>query len=183
MLKRLIVGLSVAAGLATWLPASGLADQPVIFDHGVDTFGPYPTNFCGVPGTAVDEFKFTYREDADGDFIVNEIFTGVFTATATGRSLEVHTASTAKVTATLGEGTITFVEHNAGVVIRFKIPNGPVLKAPDGTPILGAGVIDAVAVVDASTGELISLDETVHGPHPIRDGVDICGPAIAYLTS
>jgi hypothetical protein len=87
------------------------------------------------------------------------------------------------VTATLGEGTITFVEHNAGVVIRFKIPNGPVLKAPDGTPILGAGVIDAVAVVDASTGELISLEETVHGPHPIRDGVDICGPAIAYLTS
>jgi len=36
---------------------------------------------------------------------------------------------------------------------------------------------------EIATGDLISLRETVHGPHPFRDGVDICGPAIAYLTS
>jgi hypothetical protein len=44
-------------------------------------------------------------------------------------------------------------------------------------------LIDSVATFDIATGDLISLQETVHGPHPLREGVDICGPAIAYLTS
>jgi hypothetical protein len=46
--------------------------------------------------------------------------------------------------------------------------------------ILGAGSIDGVAVIDNATDDLISIQETVHGPHPLRDRVDICG---AYLTS
>ena len=37
--------------------------------------------------------------------------------------------------------------------------------------------------VDIATGDLVSLDETVYGPHPLGDGVDICTPAAAYLTS
>jgi len=37
--------------------------------------------------------------------------------------------------------------------------------------------------VDNATGDVISGSETVHGPHPLRDGVDICGPSIAYLMS
>jgi transposase-like protein len=41
----------------------------------------------------------------------------------------------------------------------------------------------SVAVIDNATGDLISIQETVHGPHPLRDGVDICGPSVAYLTS
>jgi hypothetical protein len=179
MLKRLIAAIAAAATL----PAVALADAPVFSDHGADVDGPYQTAFCGVPGTQVDEFKFTYREDADGEFIVNEIFVGTFTAAATGKSLELHSATTDKVSPIAGDGTITFVEHDAGLVIRFKIPNGPVLKDADGKPILGAGEISAVAVVDAASGELISLDESVHGPHPLRDGVDICGPAIDYLAS
>lgn len=183
MLKRLILGLAVVAGLAAAVPTIVLADQPVINEHGVDTDGPYASTFCGVPGTQVDQFRFNYREAADGSFLVNEIFTGVFTATATGRSLELHSASTGQVNPIPGDGTITFVEHDVGLVIRFKIPNGPVLQDVDGKPILGAGSVSSVAVIDLATGDLISVDETVHGPHPLRDGVDICGPAIAYLTS
>jgi hypothetical protein len=45
------------------------------------------------------------------------------------------------------------------------------------------GSIDSVAVIDKATRDLISIQETVHGPHPLRDGVDICGPSVAYLTS
>jgi hypothetical protein len=41
----------------------------------------------------------------------------------------------------------------------------------------------SVAVIDNATGGLISIQETVHGPHPLRDGVDVCGPRVAYLTS
>ena len=82
-----------------------------------------------------------------------------------------------------GDGTTTFTEKSAGLVIRFKVPNGPVLKDADGKPILGAGEASSVATIDNATGDLISLQETVHGPHPLRDGVDICTPSVAYLTS
>jgi hypothetical protein len=65
----------------------------------------------------------------------------------------------------------------------MKAANGGVLKDAEGKPILGAGSIDSVAVIDNATGDLISIQETVHGPQPLRDGVDICGPSVAYLTS
>jgi hypothetical protein len=29
----------------------------------------------------------------------------------------------------------------------------------------------SVAVIDNATDDLISIQETVHGPHPLRDGV------------
>ena len=35
-----------------------------------------------------------------------------------------------------GDGTVTFSEHTAGLVLRFKILNGPVLKDADGKPIM-----------------------------------------------
>ena len=57
------------------------------------------------------------------------------------------------------------------------------LKDADGKPILGAGSVDAVVTIDNATGDIISIQESVHGPHPLRDGVDICGPSVAYLTS
>ena len=83
-----------------------------------------------------------------------------------------------------GDGTTTFTEHSSGLVIRFKIPNGPVLKDVDGKPILGAGSVDAVLTIDNTTGDIVSIEgERFDGPHPLRDGVDICGPSVAYLTS
>ena len=53
----------------------------------------------------------------------------------------------------------------------------------DGKPILGAGSVDSVVTIDNATGDIVSIQESVHGPHPLRDGVDICGPWVAYLTS
>jgi hypothetical protein len=82
-----------------------------------------------------------------------------------------------------GDGTTTFTEHVAGLAIRFKIPGGGVLKDADGRPILGAGSIDSVLTIDNATGEIVSGTEAVHGPHPLHDGVDICGPSVAYLLS
>jgi hypothetical protein len=123
-------------------------------------------------------------EDATGGFLVNEIFHGVFTATATGKSLELAGAGVATVGVTdNGDGTVTFDEQNTGLVLQFKIVNGPVLKDADGKPLLGAGILTSTATVDIATDELLSIEESWHGPHPLRDGVDICGPAIAYLTS
>jgi len=82
-----------------------------------------------------------------------------------------------------GDGTTTFTEHTSGLAVTFRIPGGPILKDAESKPLLGAGVIDTSVTIDNATGDIISSSETIHGPHPIRDGVDVCTPTIAYLTS
>ena len=182
---RMKIAMAAAVvAVAAAIPAVGLAGQPVVRDHESFVDGPNPTNFCGIDGTQTDAVTFTFRADASGAFHATEQFRGVFTANATGRQLELAGSGVDMgVGVDNGDGTTTFTEHTAGMAIRFKIPNGPVLKDADGKPILGAGTIDSVVTVDNATGDIISASETVHGPHPLRDGVDICGPSIAYLTS
>ena len=179
-----IAAVAAVLAAAAAIPAVGLAGKPVVRDHESVVDGPFPTSFCGVVGSEVDTGTFTFREDASGAFHATESFRNVVTASSTGKSLEYGNADLDMGAGVdNGDGTVTFTEHTAGLVLRFKILNGPVLKDADGKPIIGAGVIDTVATFDIATGDLISLQETAHGPHPLRDGVDICGPAIAYLTS
>jgi hypothetical protein len=182
--RRLAVAAMVVAGAAA-VPAAGLAGKPVIFDHGSFVDGPHPAGVCGVvEGTQVDSGTFTFRMDANGVFHATEIGKSVFTASSTGRSVEfAHAGMDMGTGIDNGDGTVTFTEHSAGLAVTFRILNGPILKDADGKPLIGAGEVDAVATVDIATGDLISLQETYHGPHPLRDGVDVCGPTIAYLTS
>ena len=166
------------------VPAIAVAGKPVVFEHDSFVDGPFASNFCGVPGTSIESGTFTFRLDANDAFHATGVFTSVFTATATGRSLETSSASVDMGVGTdNGDGTITFEEQGAGLVLKFQIPKGPVLKDADGKPLIGAGSTDAVVTIDSATGDIISFEESWHGPHPLRDGVDICGPAIAYLTS
>ena len=180
---RMYIAAAVVA-VAAAIPAVGLAGQPVVRDHESFVDGPYATDFCGVDGTQIDTGTFTFRQDASGAFHATSTFKGVFTASATGKSLELSGTGVDMGTGVdNGDGTFTFAEQTRGLALKFKIPNGPVLKDADGKPLLGAGLLDSVATFDIATGDLISYQETFHGPHPLRDGVDICGPAIAYLTS
>jgi hypothetical protein len=80
-----------------------------------------------------------------------------------------------------GDGTFSFVANGTGLVLQFKIPNGPLLKDADGKPLRGAGELTTTDIFDAATGDYITTTESWHGPHPLRDGVDICGPSVAYL--
>jgi hypothetical protein len=179
-----IAAVAAVVAVAAAIPAVGVAGQPVVRDHESVVEGPFPSSFCGVDGSEIDTGTFTFRQDASGAFHATESFRNVFTASSTGRSLEFSFANVDMGAGVdNGDGTFTFTEHSAGLVLKFKILNGPVLKDADGKPIIGAGVIDTVATFDIATGDLISIQETVHGPHPLRDGVDICGPSIAYLTS
>lgn len=184
-LTGLVVAVVGLAALAIVVPTVGLAGPPAVNEHGTDTEGPYAADFCGVPGTEVDTFGFHFMLNSSGDaFIGTEIFNGVFTATATGKSLELSSASTDKGALTdNGDGTATFSEQTTGLVLQFKIPHGPVLKDADGKPILGAGILNSAVTFDLASGDVISVEESWSGPHPLRDGVDICGPAIEYLTS
>jgi hypothetical protein len=181
---RIAIAVAVVA-VAAMVPASGLAGQPVISDHGSFVDGPNPDNWCGsVDGTSTFYGTFTFRQDASGAFHGTEAVKGIFTASGTGKSLELMDAGVDMGTGVdNGDGTTTFTEKSAGLAIRFKIPNGPVLKDVDGQPILGAGEASAVVTIDNATGDVISFQQTVHGPHPLHDGVDICGPSVAYLTS
>ena len=181
-----IVMLAAAIAAAAALPAASLGNQPVVRDH--ETWAPFPTepgDWCGtVNGTWSGSGTFTFREDAAGVFHATELERSVFTADGTGKSIELQSAGVDMGTGIdNGDGTITFTEHTAGLAITFKIPGGPILKDANGKPLLGAGVINFVATFDIATGDLISIQETVHGPHPFRDGVDVCTPTIAYLTS
>jgi hypothetical protein len=183
---RVFVALAATAALAVALPALGLAGSPVVNGHFSFTSDPYAHSWCGVvDGTAVDSVVEHFWQDASGQFIDNVRFTSVFTATASGKSVESSAATTTKVNGPIdnGNGTFSFVASGTGLVLQFKIPNGPVLKDADGKPLRGAGELTTTDIFDAATGDYISTTESWHGPHPLRDGVDICGPSVAYLTS
>jgi hypothetical protein len=178
-----IVAAVLAAAAA--LPAAGFAAKPVISDHGSFVDGPEPGDWCGaVLGTWSGSGTFSFREDASGDFHATQVVRSVFTATATGKSIELQGAGLDMGTGIdNGDGTVTFTERNAGLALTVRILGGPILKDADGKPLIGAGVVDSVATFEIASGDLVSFEETWHGPHPLRDGVDICTPATAYLTS
>ena len=172
---RLFGALAAVATVAVAVPAVGLAGPPIVN-------GPYPQTWCGaVEGTAVDTIVVDYSREQAGLFRENFRVTHIFTATATGKSLESSSAGMGTATAIdNGDGTTTFVGSNAGLALRFKIPNGPVMKDANGKPLIGAGESSSTETYDAA-GNFISGAFSFHGPHPLAEGVDICGPSVAYL--
>ena len=172
---RLFGALATVATVAVAVPALGLAGPPIVN-------GPYPETWCGaVGGTAVDTIAVDYSREQAGLFRENFRVTHIFTATATGKSIESSSAGMGTATAIdNGDGTTTFVGSNAGLALRFKIPNGPVLKDANGKPLIGAGESSSTETYDAA-GNFISGTFSFHGPHPLAEGVDICGPSVAYL--
>ena len=80
-------------------------------------------------GTQTDVGVFTFTQDAQGAFHATTSIRSVFTASGTEKQLELAEAGVDMGTGVdNGDGTTTFTEHSSGLVIRFKIPNGPVLK-------------------------------------------------------
>jgi hypothetical protein len=174
---QLFVALAAAAAVAVAVPALGLAGPPVVSE-------PQPGDWCGVvPGTFVDTVATEFSRDAGRNVIEHVRFTSVFTATATGKSIVSSSANTARSTGPIdnGDGTISFVTQMTGLLLKFQIPNGPVLKAANGEPIRSAGVLTVEDIFDAATGDYVTTTESFHGPHLQRQGVDICGPSVAYL--
>jgi hypothetical protein len=178
-----LTGLAAVLSLALMV-SSASATQPVIRFHlGPVTSDPFPETWCGVvDGTAVTTVVEEFRQDASGSFIDNVRFTSVFTATATGKSIESSGGGLSKVSVIdNGDGTITFAGKDAGLALFFKIPGGPLLKAADGEPLRSAGVFNSTETFDIATGDLLSFTSSFHGPHLVAEGVDVCGPSVAYL--
>jgi hypothetical protein len=150
--------------------------QRTITDH------PDPEPWCEeVEGTAVETTVVQIRQDARGTWLQNARSTTVFTATATGKSIEYSTAGLVRLSEIdNGDGTTTFVSKRAGLDLRFKIANGPVLRSATGQPLRRTGEHVSSTTIDTSTGELVSFTDSVHGPDPFEDD-EVCGPTVAYL--
>src|SRR5919197_1215315 len=171
LLATLVV---VAAALTAATSALGWQGPPVVNEQFRPPPDVHPLTWCGeVQGTAVDTIVEHYMQDASGNIIDNVRFTRVFTATATRKSIVSSASTSAKSEGPIdnGDGTISFVTAL----------NGPVLKAANGEPIRSAGVLIIEDVFDAESGDYITTNESFNGPHLGREGVDICGPSVAYL--
>ena len=174
----------VAAALTAATSALGWQGPPVVNEQFRPPPDVHPLTWCGqVEGTAVDTVVEHYMQDASGNIIDNVRFSRLFTATATGKSIGSSASSTERSIGPIdnGDGTISFGTQITGLVLKFQIPGGPVLKAANGEPIRSAGVLIIEDVFDAESADYITTNESFNGPHLGREGVDICGPSVAYL--
>ena len=173
-----VVSLATAASVLAWQGPPAVNEQ---FRPPPDV---HPATWCGqVQGTAVDTIVEHYMQDASGNIIDNVRFSRIFTAAATGKSIISSASITAKSEGPIDNrnGTISFVTAMNGLALKFQIPNGPVLKTADGEPLRSAGVLTFEDVFDAATGDYITTNVSFEGPHLGAEGVDICGPSLAYL--
>jgi hypothetical protein len=172
-----VVSLAAAASALAW-------QGPPVTNEQFRAVTIHPATWCGeVQGTAVDTTVEHYMQDASGNIIDNVRFTRVFTATATGKSIISSASTTEKSSGPIdnGDGTVSYVTALDGLALKFQIPNGPVLKSADGEPLRSAGVLVFEDLFDAASGDYITTNVSFQGPHLGAEGVDICGPSVAYL--
>jgi hypothetical protein len=168
--RHLLLAFAGAAALTATVPA--LAAAPVINEHFSFTSDPYAQNWCGIEGTSVDRVVGHFKLDASGASIDNIQSKSLFTATASGESMEIHITGVVKVSAPIdnGDGTFTVIVRNMGARPQFKLPNGPLLVRSAGHGIFGL-------TFDSSTGEFVSFEVIdLKGPHPA--GCDIIVAAL-----
>jgi hypothetical protein len=142
------------------LPVSAMAAQPVeqFHDHFTDTFS---DEICGIPVDArvvVTDNFFLYADDSFKD---TSSVRATFTNAENGKSVVLSNAGQITGTTTVDEdaGTITFVTTYKGLPEKIQTAGGPVL-------LRDAGVITFIDTFDLETGELISSDVVIKGPHP-----------------
>ena len=179
--RYVLAAVAVASAVGLAAPAAGSATPR-------QAEPPRPGMWCGVvPGTFVDTVTTDVEHATGGGAIEHVTSRTVFTASATGRSIVASGASTAKTTGPIdnGDGTYGFVTTDAGLVLKFQVLDGPVFKDANGNPIIGAGTLSFEDVfsspVPSDQTYITTIDLGFNGPHPGRQGVDICTPTVSYL--
>ena len=172
-LRQLFVALAGTIVLVTAVPALGLAAAPVVNVHVSFTSDPYDDNWCGIDGTSVDRVVAHYKEDASGASILNLNITALFTATESGKSMEIRQTGVQRASAPIdnGDGTYSVIATNSGQSPTFKLPNGPVI-------VLSVGLVEFLVTFDIATGEFVSFEVLKEsGQHPPG-----CALIVAALT-
>jgi hypothetical protein len=146
------------------LPASALGAKPVeqFHDHFTDSFS---DEICGIPVdidlVATDNF-FLY---ADGSSKDTSSFMATVTNPLNGKSVVISSTGLVSGPPPIVDeeaGTITFFTTFKGLPEKIQTANGPIL-------LRDAGLVTFADTFDLETGEFISSDVTVKGPHPELD--------------
>jgi hypothetical protein len=161
-LRRALLLASVAA-LAV-VPGTALGAKPVaqFHDHFTDSFS---SEICGIPvdvDLVVTDNFFVY---ADGSAKDTSSVQQTFTNPVNGKSVVLSNAGLISFpTAIIDEeaGTITFLTSFKGLPEKIQTAGGPVL-------IRDAGIITFADTFDLVTGDFISTEVIVNGPHPEAD--------------
>lgn len=165
-MRRLITLAASIVLLATVGASSGAAAR---IGHDHFTSDPYPDNWCGIDGTSVDNVVANYT--LDGSRASINVRT-IFTAAASGKSMEIHDTGVRKQGAPVdnGDGTYSITFTNAG--------QSPGFKLPDGVVIVDTGLLEGVATFDTVTGDFISFGIVkLAGPRP-----DACNAIVTALS-
>ncbi len=158
--RQAVVAAVVACVL---LPAGALAAKPVeqFHDHFTDSF---TEDICGIQVNTelvVTDNFFVYADDSFKD---TSSVMATFTNPENGQSVVLSNAGQVTGTAIVDEeaGTISFVTTYEGLPEKIQTAGGPVL-------LRDAGVISFIDTFDLETGEFISSDVVIKGPHPEAD--------------
>jgi hypothetical protein len=165
-LRRALL-IALIAGAAA-LPAGALAASPEIF-HGSFSDVFEDVNVCGVTVDVRSEGVFTDKVffDEDGNFVrFMSTVSGMTTYTAAdGDAIIVQFANQFVDAGPIideAAGTITFVTTYKGLPEKIQTAGGPVL-------LRDAGVITFADTFDLVTGDFISSETIIKGPHPEAD--------------
>jgi hypothetical protein len=158
--RQALVAAVVACVL---LPAGALAAKPVeqFHDHFTDSFS---EDICGIAvdtQIVVTDNFFLYADDSFKD---TSSVMATFTNPDNGNSVVLSNAGQIRGTAVIDEdaGTISFGTTFKGLPEKIQTAQGPVL-------LRDAGVITFIDTFDLETGDFISSDVIIKGPHPEAD--------------
>ena len=178
-MRKLLALTGLAGVLLISLMASSAAAAPIVQQfHGKFSETNSNASFCGVvAGSSVVNGMDNIQVLADGTFKDEFTQKEVFTASVSGKSLEINVASSQISAGPIdnGDGTVTFVFTIKGLAVQFKVPNGPVV-------LQGRGLLSIRDTFDAATGDLISHVVVDDGIHPLAEGVDVCAVLVPLLT-
>src|SRR5919108_280127 len=116
--------IALATPIAALALAAGAGAAQIGHDH--FTSDPYADDWCGIDGTSVDHVVANYQ--LDGPRASINVKT-TFTATASGKSMEITQTGMRRGTAPVdnGNGTYSITFTNAGQSPGFRLPNGQVI--------------------------------------------------------
>jgi hypothetical protein len=157
ILRALLLALMAALAV---LPGTALGAKPIaqFHDHFTESFS---DEICGIPvdvEIVVTDNFFLYADDSFKD---TSSFMATFTNPVNGKSVKVSSAGQIRGSAIVDEeaGTVTFVTTFKGLPEKIQTDNGPVL-------LRDAGIATFIDTFELVTGEFISSDVIIKGPHP-----------------
>jgi len=161
LLRPLLLALIVALAL---VPGTAFGAKPIaqFHDHFTESFS---DEVCGIPVDATVVVTDNFFLYADESFKDTSSFKITFTNPVNGKSVRVSSAGQVTGPPPIvdeGAGTITFLTSFKGLPEKIQTANGRVL-------LRDAGIITFADTFDLETGEFISSEIVVKGPHPEAD--------------